>query len=322
MKIRSRRPPWFACAAAALISLAAGAVPLASAADGPTVIRLQQLRGDDCGNAFYAQDLGYFKNAGLDVAIALVSSGPIAAQAVASGAADIGASNVATIAAARGRGIPLRFIAPSALSSERTLEVVIMVPKDSPVKTAADLNGKTFGVNAVKAMPQLGAQTWMDKNGGDSKTVKFVEIPFPAMGAALESHRIDAAVVAEPFASQDKAVARSLGNANSGLAPNVMILGFFASDAWLAMHADVASKFVRALRAAAEWGNSHHAESAAILSRYNKMDVNVINSMVRAEYGLVLDPATIDPVVQSAAKYGMIDKPVPVSDLIWKNPNP
>jgi NitT/TauT family transport system substrate-binding protein len=322
MKVRPMRASWFSCAAAALIAFGAGAFPLAGAADGPTVIRLQQLRGDDGANAFYAQDLGYFKNAGLDVQISMVSSGPVAAQAVASGAADIGTSNVATIAAARARGISLCFIAPSGIASERTLEVVIMVPKDSPVKTAADLNRKTFGVNAVKAMPQLGAQTWMDKNGGDSKTVKFVEIPFPSMGAALESHRIDAAVVAEPFASQDKGVARSLGSANSGLAPNVLILGFFASDDWLATHADAASRFVRALRQAAEWGNSHHAESAVILSRYNGMDVSVIKSMVRAEYGLVLDPATIDPVVQSAAKYGMIEKAVPVSDLIWKNPNP
>jgi hypothetical protein len=36
-------------------------------------------------------------------------------------------------------------------------------------------------------------------NGGDSSTVNFVEIPFPAMPAALETGRIDAASVAEPF---------------------------------------------------------------------------------------------------------------------------
>lgn len=322
MSAHFTRTSWRAYALIAIFAIGTGAFPIASAADGPTVVRLQQLPGDDCGNAFYAQDLGYFKNAGLDVQMSMISSGPIAAQAVIGGAADIGVSNVATIAAARLRGIPLRFIAPAGLASDKTNEVVIMVAKDSSYKTAADLNGKTFGVSAVKAMPQLSVVTWMDKHGGDSRTLKFVEIPLPGLGAALESHRIDAALVVEPFASQDKAVARSLGNAHDGMPPNVLVLGYFASDTWLATHADVAAKFVRALRQGSEWGNTHHAESAVILSHNSKIDVNVINSMIRAEYGLSLEPSTIDPIVQSAAKYGIIDKTVPVADMIWKAPTP
>ncbi len=308
-------------AAAAIVSLCAALWPAGAGADALTVVRLEELPGDDSGTAFYAQDLGYFKNAGLDVQFSMISSGPVAAQAVAGGAGDIGISNVATIAAARLRGIPLRFIAPAGIGGDKNTQIVVMVAKDSPYKTAADLNGKTFGVNAVKAMPQLSAVTWMDKHGGDSRTVKFVEIPFPALAAALEAHRIDAAIVTEPFASQAKDIARNLGTANDGLSPNSLVLGYFASDTWLATHADVAARFVRAIRQASIWGNTHHAESAVILARNSKMDLSVITSMGRADYGINLDPATIDPIVESAAKYGIIDKAVPISDLIWKSPN-
>jgi NitT/TauT family transport system substrate-binding protein len=256
------------------------------------------------------------------VQFSTISSGPVAAQAVAGGAGDIGISNVATIAAARLRGIPLRFIAPAGIGGEKNTQIVVLVAKDSPYKTAADLNGKTFGVNAVKAMPQLSALTWMDKHGGDSRTVKFVEIPFPALPAALEAHRIDAAIETEPFASQAKDITRNLGTANDGLAPNSLVLGYFASDTWLAGHADVAVKFVRAIRQASIWGNTHHAESAVMLARNSKMDLSVITSMGRADYGISLDPATIDPIVQSAAKYGIIDKAVPVGDMMWKSAAP
>lgn len=322
MRFRPLRRSWFAYAAAALIIFSASPPPAARAADAPAVIRLEQLQGDDSGNAFYAQELGLFKNAGLDVRMSIINSGPVAAQAVASGAGDIGISNVATIAAARLRGIPLRFIAPAGIGGEKNVQVVVMVAKDSPYKTAADLNGKTFGVNAVKAMPQLSAVTWMDKHGGDSKTLKFVEIPFPSLGAALAAHRIDAAIITEPYATQAKTIARTLGPANDAMPQNSLILGYFASDTWLAKNPEVASKFVHALRQASIWGNAHHAESAVILSHNTKIKLDVINSMERADYGVTLDPASIDAIVQSAAKYGIIDKPVPVSDMIWKDPTP
>lgn len=308
--------------ATALIALSPSGVSPASAADALPVVRVQQLSGDDCANAFYAQAMGFFKNAGLDVQISQIASGPVAAQAVAGGAAEIAVANAVTVAAARLRGIPLRFIAPAGIAAQNALEVVVMVPKDSSVKTAADLNGKIFGVNAIKALPQLSAMTWMDKHGGDSKTVRFVEIRPPEMGAALETHRIDAGVVFEPFATQAKNVARSLGSSNDGIAVNVLLCGYVATDSWLATHADVASKFARAIRQSSEWGNAHHPESAVILSKYTKIDAAVINAMARAEYGLTITPAMVDPVIASAVKYGIIEKSVPISDMVWKNPNP
>jgi NitT/TauT family transport system substrate-binding protein len=164
--------------------------------------------------------------------------------------------------------------------------------------------------------------TWMDHHGGDSRTAKFVEIRPPEMGAALEAHRIDAGEVFEPFASQAKSVARNLGNANDGFAPNIMLCGYIASDAWLAGHADIASKFARAIRQSSEWGNAHHAESGIILGRYTKIDPAIIATMARAEYGLTIAPSMVDPIVASALKYGIIDKTVSIADLVWKNPNP
>lgn len=312
-----------ACAAAtALLAGSSSGLSAASAADAPALVRVQQLAGDDCATAFYAQDLGYFKNAGLDVELSQISSSPVAAQAVAGGAAEVGVANTVTIAAARLRGIPLRFIAPAAIADQHTREVVMMVPNNSPYKTQADLNGKIVGVNAIKSLPQLGAMTWMDKYGGDSKTVKFVEVRPPEMAAALETHRIDAGVVFEPFATQAKGVARNLGSANEGLAPNIMLCGYVASDTWLATHADIASRFVRAIRQSSEWANAHHPESATILSKYTKIDVSVINTMARAEYASTIVPSMIEPVIQSAVKYGIIDKSVPIADMIWKNPTP
>ena len=65
-------------------------------------------------------------------------------------------------------------------------------------RTPADLNGKTLAVAGLGSFAQYSAQYWIDKNGGDSKTVKFVEVSPPEMPAALEAHRVDAAAPFEP----------------------------------------------------------------------------------------------------------------------------
>jgi NitT/TauT family transport system substrate-binding protein len=300
-------------------ALAAAAVP-AGAADTPIVLNVGALPVDTSAVVFYAQDQGFFKAAGLTVNIQTMSSGPVLAQAVAANAIDIGVANVATVASARLRGVPLKFIAPAAIASDQTRTDLMMVAKDSPIQKASDLNGKTIGLNGLRDLQQICAMAWVDKHGGDAKTLKFIEVPFPQMGPALVANRVDAAMPVEPFVSADRATARSLGNVLDGVGSRYMIVGWLATDAWLAAHPDAAARFAGAIAKAAVWANAHEKESAAILVKNSKLDPAVADSMARAVYGTTLEPALLQPVVDAAVKYGIIDKPIPVSDLIWTAP--
>lgn len=304
--------------AALAVSLLAGALPSTplQAADAPTVIRLGLLSSDNSANVWDAEELGYFKAAGLDVQLTVLSGGPMAAQAVAGGTLDIGTGNVATIAAARLRGIKLKFFAPASVATPTTMTDVILVAKDSPYKTAADLDGKTIALNAIKALPQVSASSWMDKHGGDSKTVKFIEMTFPSMAAAVEAHRVDAALDVEPFVTNAKSSTRILGSAIDALG-RFMILGYFADENWLNEHVDAVTKFQAALRRSSEWANTHRRESAVILAKHTKMDLSVINAMARSEYGTTVEPSMLQPIIDGAVKYGVIDKSIPASELIW-----
>jgi NitT/TauT family transport system substrate-binding protein len=294
--------------------------PTSVRAADPIVINVGALPVDTSAVVFYAQDQGFFKAAGLDVHIQTMASGPVIAQAVAASAIDIGVANVATVASARLRGVLLKFIAPAAIASDQTRTDLIMVSKDSPVQKASDLNGKTIGLNGLKDLQQICAMAWVDKHGGDSKTLKFIEVPFPTMGGALEQKRVDAALPVEPFVSADRATARSLGSVLDGVGSRYMIVGWLASDAWLATHADAASRFASAIAKAAVWANDHEKESAAILVKNSKLDPATADTMARAIYGTKLEPALLQPVIDAAVKYGVIDKPVPTSDLIWNAP--
>jgi len=42
--------------------------------------------------------------------------------------------------------------------------------------------------------------------------------------------------------------------------------------------------------------------------------------MSRSTFGVSLEPAMIQPVIDASAKYGVIEKAYPASDLIWQVP--
>jgi NitT/TauT family transport system substrate-binding protein len=283
-------------------------------------VKVGTLPTDGCSVIFYAKELGFFQKNGLDVDITTMPSGPAIAAAVAGGSLDIGVANVATVAQARLRGLPLRYIAPSSIAAPETMTDIVMVASDSAIKTGADLNNKIVAINGLKDLQQITASAWVDKHGGDSKTLHFIELPIPQMAAALEAHRADAALDVEPFVSGARALGQGkiIGDVLDGVGPRYMVVGWLAMDPWIAAHADTATRFATALRQAAVWANAHHKESAAILVRNTKVPAAVADTMARAQFGLTLDPALIRPIVDAAVKYGVLEKPIDVADLIWK----
>jgi NitT/TauT family transport system substrate-binding protein len=284
------------------------------------VVNVGQIPFEANGTLYYALQLGYFKDAGLDVHITTLNSGPTVAAAVAGGTIDIGVANVATIAQAHNRGLPFRFIAPGALSTPTSMTNVIMVAKDSPIRSAADLNGKTIAINGLKDLQQISVASWIDKHGGDSKTIKFVEIPGSQMAAAVASHRVDAAKGDEPFITASKSEIRILGNVMDGIAPRFMIIGWFSTDQWINSHGDVAARFAAAIGKAGQWANTHDRESLAILLQNVKVDADTARSMSRSRFGVTLDPVMMQPVLDAGLKYDVLERPVAAADLIWRTP--
>lgn len=122
---------------------------------------------------------------------------------------------------------------------------------DGPVKTLADLNGRTVAVNATKSLGQVALEAAIDAKGGDSSTVKFVEIGFPQMIAAVKNGTVDAAATTEPFvtaASTQGLQAVPFGGLSTTLdgVPQVV---YVTSDAYATAHPDIVKQFATAMDA-------------------------------------------------------------------------
>jgi NitT/TauT family transport system substrate-binding protein len=287
----------------------------------PLPVRVGTLPIDPTAQPFFAANEGFFKAAGLDATVTIANNGSSLVAATASGAMDVIASSPAPLILAHQHGIPLKMIDPAAIYTGPAPNSALMVLQNSPLRSGADFNGKTIGVAGLHDMTQYGAQAWIDKNGGDSSTVRFIEIPYEEMAAALQQNRIDGAGIIEPFITGAKKTARIAGNLNDSIGHRYVLAGWCAEAGWLDKNVETARRFIAAMKLTAKWANGHHNDSAAILTQYTKITPEVAAVMARAHYDDSgrLDPATLQPVIDALVKYARL-QPFPASDLIWTPP--
>jgi NitT/TauT family transport system substrate-binding protein len=199
---------------------------------------------------FVAMEKGFFKAEGLALETVPMAGGAVILQGIASGDLQFGWTNVISLYQAHVEGFDFKFIAGGATNVKGSNDThAILVPKASAIIRAADLEGKTVAVNTLNNIVHLMAMAWVDKNGASSSKVKFVEIPFPQMEAALVGGRVDAISVHEPFvtASLAKGITRVLANPWSDVAPKFLIASWFASAKWTAKNKQALEGFVRAI---------------------------------------------------------------------------
>jgi NitT/TauT family transport system substrate-binding protein len=296
---------------------AAAGTPVRAAT--PLSINVISLPSDTAGTLYYADELGYFKAAGLDVHITDMTASPPIVAAVASGAADIGYSVVTSTAVAHERGIPVRFIAPGALWVTANGTAQLVVAKDSPLQSAASFNGKTIAVTGIADLTYYGTKAWLDRNGADTATVKWVELSFPEMAAAVAQHRVDGAMIAEPFLEAAKPTVKFVAAVDDAVAPRFLSTGWIATNVWIKAHPAEAAKFAEVMRQASQWANTHQKESAQILLKHTRITPETAATMSRVEYATTLDPKLLQPSIDAAAKYSNTPMRVtPAVELIWK----
>jgi NitT/TauT family transport system substrate-binding protein len=302
---------------AALLVVLAGLDAPVRGAD-PVTIRVGATANDTAAEVYYADELGMFKKRGIVVDIANQRNGAAEAAAVAGGALDIGEQNIVSMSRAHDRNLPFKFIAPAGVYDSRSSTTSLVVAANSTTHSGKDLEGKTVAVNALGDLTQIGAESWIDKHGGDSSKVHFIEMPAPEIGAAVSRATIEAGVIPEPSLTQaqDADHVRILAQPYDGIASRFMINGWFANADWIAKNGPTAKNFADAIYEASKWANTHRADSAKILAKHSKVDAGVIARMRRATYGDKFDTKALQTVIETAVRYHGLSKSFDANEVI------
>jgi NitT/TauT family transport system substrate-binding protein len=298
-------------------ALAFAAVP--AFAQSVASIRIASNPFDADAQPYYIQAAGIFDRAHLNVEIIDLFGSSVLVTSVINGTADVGLGSPLTVAAAREQGIGLSIIAPGAVFRAAVPSTsLLLVAKNSPLTTAADLIGKTIATPSLRGLTEISVDAWLAQNGIDPNKAnnRYLELNFATMAAALEQGRIDAALVSEPALTAAKASTRVLANPYAAIGKEWLTNVWFAREDWVEKNRDVVRAFVRAVFAGQTWANAHRSETAAVLERISKLPEGVVSQMVRSTYGTRLDASLMQPLFTLSAKLGFTKGTVTAQDLI------
>ena len=226
-------------ALAAIAGVALGASP---AAAQKITFTLNWVAGGDHAPYFYAQKMGWYKQAGLDVDFETGRGSAASAQKVGAGQSQLGLSDMAGVLLFRGKGLDAVGIMNVYANSPQGLYWL----KSSGIQSVKDLAGKKIGNPAGD-----GARTmWpalAKKVGIDPASVTWVNIDANAKLSALKSKTIDATT---SFFNLHHVFARELGSDMGFLAwkdagVNPYGNSIIANGPWLKANQDKAEKFVK-----------------------------------------------------------------------------
>lgn len=308
-----------------LIKLAAASGAYVAA---PSVVRAQgaletlhlaAIPSDALTPLYYGIKNNYFQQVGIDLQIMPAASGTAATTAVIAGTYELANTSLVPAFEAHTRGIPILIVAPQAMYSPEVPFSLLQIAADSPYKAGADLNGRICACGALNDISQLVTRGWVDKTGGDSRTLKFVEIPSSATDAALVQHRVAAGILLEPLLDESIAAGhtKTIGDAFGAIAHSYMTSAYVGRSDWAAAHPDLLRRFVRAANQAAVYTNVHPTETAAMMSEITKIPLPIMQKMKRVVCGTSFDPQLIQPLIDAAAKYKQIPAAFPAKDMYF-----
>jgi NitT/TauT family transport system substrate-binding protein len=286
----------------------------------PLNLRVAATANDTYASAYFAQDMGFFTRAGLNVDLETMNNGAAIAAALSAGSMDIGVATPIILANAVLHGLPVVIVAAGAISVNGVTSAALCVEANSPLKTQKDFEGKIVAVNGLHSGIEVNLEVWLAQGGSDISKVKLIEMPFSAMGAALQTGRVDAAEMTEPAitVSAETNHAKVLVDLDKVVAPVYVNSCWFAMRDFAQKNPDAIRRFQNAIYAAQKWANGHHPESGAILAKYSKMDLDLVHRMGRAPWAESLNVPEIQTFLDFGAKYGLIERPVSAAGLIYQ----
>ena len=280
-------------------------------------MRIASTPNDDVTSALYALQQDSFRKAGLDVTLSTLNSGSAISAAVAGGAIDIGRSSMLPLITARSRGIAFMLVAPSGLYQGSAPVTAVVVPVDSPLHAAKDLEGKVVSCPALGDLDSLALHNWIDANGGNSKLVQYRrDAGLGRRRGTRERTRCGRDAAESVSRASDRRAARARAGVPSLLdrvAPDAV--GMVRDRRVLGEELAAVRAFAQVMQAASAYCNTHQAQTVQLLAAFTKMDPATIAKMSRTTFAASLDAALIQPLIDTAAKYKTIDRPFDARDF-------
>jgi NitT/TauT family transport system substrate-binding protein len=273
----------------------------------------------DVAPIFLGQQQGFFSDRNIDLTTEFAQGGAAIVPSVMSGHAQFGFSNVVSMMVASSSGLPVRLVGPGVGSTgEQGADFNgVAVPGDSPIRTAADLEGARVGVNTLNNICGVSINESVRKAGGDPSRLEYVEIPPPDMPAALDTGQIDATCMSEPFLSAYLAKGgRTVASNYVDVAEDADIAVYFASAELLQSDPDLVQRFTEALAESLAYAQEHPDETRAIVTTYTSLTAEQVAGVTLPRFPTEFNRDSLERIADLAEEDGLLKEPVDLDALL------
>ena len=273
----------------------------------------------DVAPFFLGQSLGYFEEEGLQIEHTFAAGGAVILPSVESGEFDIGYSNIVSLLLIQSRGGKYKLIAgggKTAMDDERDYSEN-WVLNDSELQGLADLSSRTVAINTLQNALEIVVRKAVDEAGGDHESINFVEIPFPEMGAALESGEVDAIQYNEPFQTilEQGGTARSIGKPFNVAAGGEILAYYFVKEENI--DGPIATGFSAAMAKSNAYAAEHEQELRDIITTYTEVPQEIVDVLIMPTYVEESVPeSSLQRYAELMTEYGLVDELPAYADLL------
>jgi NitT/TauT family transport system substrate-binding protein len=286
-----------------------------------TKITVTVIASTDVAPLWVAKKNGYFASEGLDIDIQAKPNGPAVMESITGGTADFGFATYPVLVQSTiksGGKNPLKVVSDASAAKPDTTAVVVR--KDSPLKSATDLQGKKVAVTATGTMADLGVKAGLRAVNADFSTIDWKQMGFADMLPKLQSGEIDAAFYAEPFVSiaQAKAGVTTLFQPMTGPLDGIALGGWIATEKTTKEDPKVVAAFQRVMKKVKEEAATPKGEAEVRQALVDNANVppDVAPVLHLPVYPLTTDATRLQRVPDLLTEFGVIKDKFDIKPLI------
>jgi NitT/TauT family transport system substrate-binding protein len=317
-----------------LIGLAAGAVFVAATAcgssdssgasdqtssGGTTTVKVGVIPIVDVAPMYLGQKKGFYSERGIKLELTPAQGGAAIVPGVVSEQFQFGFSNTTSLMIAQSQNVPVKAVVNGVASTGEVGAdfAAIAVKKGSPIKSAKDLVGRKVAVNTLNNICDTSVNESVRKDGGDPSDVKFAELAFDQMPAAINSGQVDAACIVEPALSTLKSQGGTeVASLFVDVSPDLTVAMYFTSQKYAQENPELVKKFQEATAESLEYADSHPDEVREILTTYTKIPAALVETMTLPRWPAEADRASLERLAELGENDGLFKKTPDLDELL------
>jgi NitT/TauT family transport system substrate-binding protein len=264
-------------------------------------------------------EAGIFKRHGIDVEVSSFSGGPRVQQAIAADSIDIGLGSGPELALAA-KGAPEIGVAAMA---DAPYSVLLATLKDSPIRTAADLRGKTISISSKGSLTDWLARELSRLQGWGPDGFKTAPLgSTAAQMAALKTNQIDGMIVEANagYRMEEDGTGRVVVQFGD-LIKTFHIYVLYARKGFAAQNPDAVRAFLAGWFETVAYMKGHRAETIAIVQK----SANVSAALAARDYDELsgmfnptgrFNPQALAVLSRSFVEMGMLPQEPDIKSLV------